>query len=76
MVGPTINLISGTHHLCERREYAFMVLREYRIISLGWEGKGQRIVVWLSCFLFGPTKTQSSQNREKIEVKIGCKILT
>ena len=26
-VGSTMNLISGTHHLCERREYAFMVLR-------------------------------------------------
>ena len=33
MVGPTINLISGTHHSCERREHAFMVLREYTIIS-------------------------------------------
>ena len=26
-------LISGTHYSCERREYAFMVLREYTIIS-------------------------------------------
>ena len=34
MVGPTMNLISGTHHSCERREYAFMVLRVYTIISL------------------------------------------
>ena len=33
IVGPTINLISGVHHLCERREYAFMVLRKYTIIS-------------------------------------------
>ena len=33
MVGLTINLISRTHHLCERREYAFMILREYTIIS-------------------------------------------
>ena len=33
-MGPTMNLISGTHHLCERREYTFMVLREYTIISL------------------------------------------
>ena len=32
MVGPTMNLISRTHHSCERREYAFMVLREYLII--------------------------------------------
>ena len=28
-----MNLISGTHHSCERREYAFMVLREYTLIS-------------------------------------------
>ena len=27
-----MNLISGTHHSCERREYAFMVLPEYTII--------------------------------------------
>ena len=39
MMGPTMNLISGTHHLCERNKYAFMVLQEYTIISLrigGW----------------------------------------
>ena len=36
--GFTINLISGTHHLCERREYVFMVLQEYTIISLRWYG--------------------------------------
>ena len=29
-----MNLISETHHSCERREYIFMVLREYTIISL------------------------------------------
>ena len=28
-----MNLISGTHHLCERREHAFMILQEYTIIS-------------------------------------------
>ena len=33
MVGPTMNLISRTHHSCEREEHAFMVLREYTIIS-------------------------------------------
>jgi hypothetical protein len=27
-------LISKTHHLCERREYAFNVLSEYSIITL------------------------------------------
>ena len=30
-VGSTMNLISGTHYLYERREYAFMILREYTI---------------------------------------------
>ena len=34
MVNPTINLISRTYHLCERSEYAFIILREYTIISL------------------------------------------
>ena len=33
MVSLTMNLISGTHHLCGRREYAFMVFEEYIIIS-------------------------------------------
>ena len=31
MVGSTMNLISGTYYLCESKEYAFMVLREYTI---------------------------------------------
>jgi hypothetical protein len=29
-----MNLISGTHNFCERREYAFNVLPEYLIITL------------------------------------------
>ena len=33
MVSLTMNLISGTHHSCEKREYVFMVLQEYTIIS-------------------------------------------
>ena len=33
-VGPTMNLISGTHHSYEMRKYAFMKLQEYTIISL------------------------------------------
>ena len=28
-----MNLISGIHHSCKRREHAFMVFREYTIIS-------------------------------------------
>ena len=31
-VGSTMNLISGTHYLCEKRKYAFMILRKYTII--------------------------------------------
>jgi hypothetical protein len=33
VVGPTMNLISGTHNLCEKREYAFNVFLEYSIIT-------------------------------------------
>ena len=33
MMDPTMNLIRKTHHSCERRKYAFMILREYTIIS-------------------------------------------
>ena len=32
-MGPIINLISETYYLCEMREYTFMVLWEYTIIS-------------------------------------------
>jgi hypothetical protein len=32
-MGSIMNLISETHHLCERREYAFNVLPEYSIIT-------------------------------------------
>ena len=38
MVGPTMNLISRTHHSCKRREYTFIVFREYTIIFLFLEG--------------------------------------
>ena len=34
MVSAIKNLISGTHHSYERREYPFIILREYIIISL------------------------------------------
>ena len=34
MVGFTLNLISGTHHSCEMRDYAFIIFLEYTIISL------------------------------------------
>ena len=45
-----MNLISGTHHSCERREYVFMILREYTIISQGrdesdkWEARKMAVI--------------------------------
>ncbi len=33
VVGPSMNLISGTHDFCEKREYVFYVLPEYNIIT-------------------------------------------
>ena len=33
-MGPIMNLISGSHNFCKRREYAFNVLLEYSIITL------------------------------------------
>jgi len=41
MVGPIMNLISEIYSSYERREYAFMILREYTIISLHWEQEAQ-----------------------------------
>ena len=32
MVGHTINLISGTYHLCKRKKYTFIVFQKYTII--------------------------------------------
>ena len=45
MVGPTMNLISGVHHSCEMREHAFMVLREYTIISQEKKYKEKAIII-------------------------------
>ena len=42
-----MNLISGTHYSCEMREHAFMVLREYTIISLSQEVIHKAIVYTL-----------------------------
>ena len=36
MVGPTMNLINKTQHLCEKSEHAFMVFRKYTIIFPIW----------------------------------------
>jgi hypothetical protein len=38
VVGPIMNLISGTYDFYERREYAFNVLPEYSIITHTNEG--------------------------------------
>ena len=42
-----MNLISRTHHLYERREHVFMVLREYTIISRG------KVCVWNDTSIIG-----------------------
>jgi hypothetical protein len=34
VVGPIMDLISGTHHFYEKMEYAFNVLPEYSIITM------------------------------------------
>ena len=34
-----MNLINGTHHSCEKRKHAFIVLRDYTIISLVFQPK-------------------------------------
>ena len=47
MVGSIMNLISGTHHSYERREHAFMVLREYTIISLS-----KNIVIMVALMIY------------------------
>jgi hypothetical protein len=39
VVGSTMNLISGTQHFCERREYAFNILPEYNIIIRSFDVK-------------------------------------
>ena len=41
-----MNLISGTHHSCERKEYAFMILREYTIISQFIDGDWSATLNW------------------------------
>ena len=46
MVGPTMNLISGIHYSYERKEYAFMVLREYTIISQFIDGDWSATLNW------------------------------
>ena len=54
-----MNLISGTHDFCERREYAFNILLEYSIITFLFAGTNEPrwvlclfIVHWFSLFLF------------------------
>ena len=37
MVGPTMNLISGTHHSCERGTMYLFVVMDYWIIFLIWD---------------------------------------
>ena len=59
-----MNLISGTHHLCERREYAFMILREYTIIFHGIDGLVPRALA-ISYFFLLKCYYSSQKGREK-----------
>jgi hypothetical protein len=34
--GPIMNLISGIHNFCEKREYIFNILPKYNIITLSF----------------------------------------
>ena len=60
-MNPTINLISMTHHLCERREYVFIIFWEYLIIFL-----------YIHTFFNGKKKTSIITN---IIIKISLIIL-
>ena len=51
-----MNLISGTHHLCERRKHAFMILWEYTIISR-WGG------LHLICAINGNSRNHQNANQ-------------
>ena len=83
MVGPTIHLISGTHHSCERREHTFMILREYTIISCEekrfWNRTWKmnvppkvRNFVWRACTDILPTR--ANLYRRKVPIDPHCSI--
>ena len=67
MVSPNMNLISGTHHSCERRKYAFMVLREYTIISRN----SYRVTPFLSCKFL---KDRMVKNKKLLSIIISLNI--
>ena len=56
MMSPTINLISETHHSCEKREYTFIVLRKY------WNLNNNHLTKWLMFAKEWPYKFLRSQN--------------
>ena len=74
MVGPTMNLISGTHHLCERREYTFMVLQEYTIsplkhlFFLGYEMKSFYLGMWVMFQWYIITRMVANQWHLRIQL--------
>jgi len=63
-VGPTMNLISGTHHLCERREYTFMILQEYIIIFP--ESRDDDYKSFVLLFMFHFILCQSLKGKTKL----------
>ena len=61
MVNPTINLISETHYLCKKKEYAFIILREYTIIFIPCnEATIKSIEKFVNPLLFGPPQILES----------------
>ena len=57
---PSMNLISETHYSFERREYAFMVLREYTIISRASHTYTPRLGYSRNSFLYIKKKKKKS----------------
>jgi hypothetical protein len=67
-----MNLISGAHNFCERREYAFNVLLEYLIITLNQLGMAtRRVEMKGSILLFGyNTNEIERDNRDGVGLTI------
>ena len=60
-----MNLISETHHSCERKEYAFIVLREYTIISLSLDG-----IIYNSTYKYNHNEYTYSNNYHNYYISI------
>ena len=61
VIGPIMNLISGIHDFCERKEYTFNILLEYNIITCGcgiptskFQGPNTHLFNYFTCLKFNP----------------------